>query len=149
MEKLKKLLLTGFLAFAMAMTFTAIASPTYNVVYATDGDEVVEEEEETTTKEFEVKVEDGKLINTLENSDNEGSWNTILTKLSGWISGITGVATIIFVIFFIIYAVKLAGSADNPSGRRGALSGVLWTGVGAAITGSVFVIMGIFYNFGL
>lgn len=77
---------------------------------------------------------------------DDSVWNTLFSKGKGIIAGLTGVGTIVMIILFIIQFMKLGSSAGNPQARQQALTGVLWTGVAAALLGSVTIIVGFFYN---
>jgi hypothetical protein len=50
------------------------------------------------------------------------------------------------IVLFIVQFMKLGASAGNPQARSQALTGVLWTGIAAALLGSVTIIVGFFYN---
>ena len=90
--------------------------------------------------------DDGKLEIDGISSDDTSSWNQLFSRFKGVIVGITGVGTLVMIVLFIIQFMKLGASAGNPQARSQALTGVLWTGIAAALLGSVTIIVGFFYN---
>ena len=100
-----------------------------------------------TTGEVGVQMgEDGKLVIDGISSDDQSSWNQLFSRFKGIIVALTGVGTLVMIVLFIIQFMKLGSSAGNPQARSQALTGVLWTGVAAALLGSVTIIVGFFYN---
>lgn len=92
---------------------------------------------------------DGKLEIDGITGGNDGttsSWNQLFSRFKGVIVGITGVGTLVMIVLFIVQFMKLGASAGNPQARSQALTGVLWTGIAAALLGSVTIIVGFFYN---
>ena len=90
--------------------------------------------------------ENGQLVIDGISSDDTSSWNQLFSRFKGIIVGLTGVGTLVMIVLFIIQFMKLGSSAGNPQARSQALTGVLWTGVAAALLGSVTIIVGFFYN---
>ena len=90
--------------------------------------------------------ENGQLIVDGISADDTSSWNQLFSRFKGIIVGLTGVGTLVMIVLFIIQFMKLGSSAGNPQARSQALTGVLWTGVAAALLGSVTIIVGFFYN---
>jgi hypothetical protein len=90
--------------------------------------------------------QDGQLVIDGISSDDTSSWNQLFSRFKGIIVGLTGVGTLVMIVLFIIQFMKLGSSAGNPQARSQALTGVLWTGVAAALLGSVTIIVGFFYN---
>ena len=88
----------------------------------------------------------GNLVIDGISSDDTSSWNQLFSRFKGIIVGLTGVGTLVMIVLFIIQFMKLGASAGNPQARSQALTGVLWTGVAAALLGSVTIIVGFFYN---
>ena len=88
----------------------------------------------------------GNLVIDGISSDDTSSWNQLFSRFKGIIVGLTGVGTLVMIVLFIIQFMKLGSSAGNPQARSQALTGVLWTGVAAALLGSVTIIVGFFYN---
>ena len=99
-----------------------------------------------TTGQVGVQIEDGKLVVDGISSDDGSAWNQLFDRFKGIIVGLTGVGTLVMIVLFIIQFMKLGSSAGNPQARSQALTGVLWTGVAAALLGSVTIIVGFFYN---
>jgi hypothetical protein len=93
-----------------------------------------------------VMGEDGKLVIDGISSDDTSSWNQLFSRFKGIIVALTGVGTLVTIVLFIIQFMKLGASAGNPQARSQALTGVLWTGISAALLGSVTIIVGFFYN---
>lgn len=73
-------------------------------------------------------------------------WNKIYSEYKGIILGISGIALLTFVMMFIVSFMRLAKSAGNPQERKQAQMALLWTGIGAALSGSVFMWVGFAYN---
>ncbi len=97
-------------------------------------------------KDFDVKVEkDGPSVSGVK--DSQDSWQKVLDKYKGFISGFAGVGAITMVALFIKNFISLGASSGNPSARANALVGVLWTGIAAAGLGAVSLITGVFYRF--
>ena len=90
--------------------------------------------------------DNGQLIVDGISADDTSSWNQLFSRFKGVIVGLTGVGTLVMIVLFIIQFMKLGSSAGNPQARSQALTGVLWTGVAAALLGSVTIIVGFFYN---
>lgn len=90
--------------------------------------------------------DDGKLVVDGISSDDTSSWNQLFSRFKGIIVALTGVGTLVTIVLFIIQFMKLGASAGNPQARSQALTGVLWTGISAALLGSVTIIVGFFYN---
>lgn len=90
--------------------------------------------------------DNGKLEIDGISSDDTSAWNSLFGRIKGIIVGLTGVGTLAMIVLFIIQFMKLGSSAGNPQARSQALTGVLWTGVAAALLGSVTIIVGFFYN---
>ena len=88
----------------------------------------------------------GKLEIDGISNDDTSAWNSLFGRIKGIIVGLTGVGTLAMIVLFIIQFMKLGSSAGNPQARSQALTGVLWTGVAAALLGSVTIIVGFFYN---
>lgn len=90
--------------------------------------------------------DNGKLEIDGITSDDTSAWNQLFSRFKGVIVGITGVGTLVMIVLFIVQFMKLGASAGNPQARSQALTGVLWTGIAAALLGSVTIIVGFFYN---
>jgi hypothetical protein len=99
------------------------------------------------SSDVDVSVDDkGNLIIQGINDNDTSAWNQLFDRFKGVIVGLTGVGTLVMIVLFIIQFMKLGASAGNPQARSQALTGVLWTGVAAALLGSVTIVVGFFYN---
>lgn len=79
-------------------------------------------------------------------TNGEDAWKAVIDKYKEFIVGIGSVATVTFIIFFILNITKVAATATNPMARGQAIMGVVWTGIAAALLGSVTIWFGFFYN---
>lgn len=79
-------------------------------------------------------------------TDSDTAWETLFSKYKGFILAFSGIAAISMVGIFIMHFLKLGASAGNPNARAQATTGILWSGIAAALLGSVALITGIFYN---
>lgn len=89
---------------------------------------------------------DGKAVVTGFEGEGAAAWESVIGKYKEFIVGIGSVATVTFIIFFILNITKVAASATNPTARSQAIMGVIWTGIAAALLGSVTIWFGFFYN---
>lgn len=80
-------------------------------------------------------------------SNSVGAINRILEEYRIWVVFGSGMTSFIMMGLFIINFMKLANSKGNPQARQKATSGLIFTGVGTALTGSVTLITQLFYNF--
>lgn len=74
------------------------------------------------------------------------TWSTLFNKFKVIIIGITGIATLVFVLFFVKNFMVLGANSGNPSARREAINGCLWTGIAAAGCGAVTILVGLSWN---
>ena len=65
----------------------------------------------------------------------------LIAAIAGWLLGI---ATTVFSLIFIFYGFKLAGSGGNPAARSSAISGMMWSGIGALIAFGAFGLANVF-----
>lgn len=89
---------------------------------------------------------DGELKVFGMGTGDANTWNQIFAKYKNVIVGVSGIGAITMMALFIIQFMKLGASAGNPQARSQALTGVLWTGIAAALLGAVSIIAGFFYN---
>lgn len=89
---------------------------------------------------------DGKIQVYGMGTGDANTWNHIFAKYKNVIVGVSGIGAITMMALFIIQFMKLGASAGNPQARSQALTGVLWTGIAAALLGAVSIIAGFFYN---
>lgn len=92
-------------------------------------------------------VTDGNVVIPGFDADNsDAAWKVVIDKYKQFIVGIGSIATVTFIVFFILNITKVAASATNPMARGQAIVGVVWTGIAAALLGSVTIWFGFFYN---
>lgn len=91
---------------------------------------------------------DGKLVVEFPNQGktSQDAWKNFIGKYKEFITGFAGIGAVTMIVFFIISFLKLGASVGNPNARSAALQGCLWTGIAAALLGSVTFIVGFFYN---
>lgn len=91
---------------------------------------------------------DGKLVVEFPNQGKttQEAWKNFIGKYKEFITGFAGIGAVTMIVFFIISFLKLGASVGNPNARSAALQGCLWTGIAAALLGSVTFIVGFFYN---
>lgn len=119
----------------------------YEITLASGEKTVVYLSQKPTTADVGVSMDDdGRLLVDGISSDDQSAWNQLFARFKGVIVGVTGVGTLVMIVLFIIQFMKLGASAGNPQARSQALTGVLWTGIAAALLGSVTIVVGFFYN---
>ncbi len=74
------------------------------------------------------------------------TYGKIMDKYKGAITFVSGIATVSMVAIFIINFMKLGSTATNPTERQKVLTGLIWSGIAAALLGSVTLIVGVFYG---
>lgn len=105
-----------------------------------------EKKEEGLFKDFDVEYKEGNV--TIGNKkDSESSWTTLIDKYKQFIIGVSGMAAVTMVAAFIMNFTKIGLAGDNPTARKAAMTGSLFTGIAAAALGAVSLITGIFYGF--
>lgn len=83
-----------------------------------------------------------------ESVDDSDFWNIIYREYRGIITGISGVITLSFTVFFIRNVVSMSVNSDNPVARKKASTGILWTGIGLALTSALTIVLSlVFYVF--
>lgn len=117
--------------FALLPITTAFTQPTY----AFSADDLTFTDGELTT----INGFDGE-------SSGQAAWTKVIDKYKGFIVGISSVCTVTFIVFFILNITKVGASASNPTARSQAIAGVIWTGISAALLGSVTIWFGFFYT---
>jgi len=129
----------------------AMAEPV-SVVKNTDVDvdlttESTTEDTGTDINDLNVTMINGQIVTSFDdNGDSEQTWTTIFNKYKGVILGISGIVTLTFVLILLFKFGKLGAAGDNPNLRREAINGCLWAGIAAALSGSVMLITGLFWN---
>ena len=97
---------------------------------------------------FEEDTDEGKdmVFKVEQPVEKDSFWNLIYTKYKSLIVAISGIITMTFVVFFIRNVLSFTINADNPTERKKAITGLLWTGIGLALTAGLTVYLGyIFY----
>ena len=125
------LMLMFLTLFAVMPITTALTQPTY--AFSAD----------------DLEFSNGALtsINGFEEGDSgQAAWTKVIDKYKGFIVGISSVCTVTFIVFFILNITKVGASASNPTARSQAIAGVVWTGIAAALLGSVTIWFGFFYT---
>ena len=96
----------------------------------------------------EITVDDGKV--TLKGPSNISNQSDamaqVITKYKDVILFVSGILAATSVVVFIVYFLKLGTISSNPRDRKEALTGLLISGVSAALMGSVTLIVGLFYG---
>ena len=96
----------------------------------------------------EITVDDGKV--TLKGPSNISNQSDamaqVITKYKDVILFVSGILAATSVVIFIVYFLKLGTISSNPRDRKEALTGLLISGVSAALMGSVTLIVGLFYG---
>ena len=90
---------------------------------------------------------DGKLnVDGLSDGTATDTWNAFFEKSKVFLIGFAGIGMLIFIGLFIKNFIALGAAANNPTARSQALTGCLWTGIAAALCGSVTLLVGLFWN---
>lgn len=97
--------------------------------------------------DFDVNIDENGEVVVDSEATQQGAWTTLIEKYKNFIVGFSGIAAVTMVAAFILQFMKLGTTAGNPSERSKAVSGILWTGIAAALLGAVSLITGIFYGF--
>ena len=85
------------------------------------------------------------VVNSTSNSTQD-TFAKIMDKYKGIITFVGGIATVTMVAIFILNFMKLGSTATNPTERQKVLTGLIWSGIAAALLGSVTLIVGVFYG---
>ena len=86
----------------------------------------------------------GAVVST--SNSTQDTFSKIMDKYKGVITFVGGIATVTMVAIFILNFMKLGSTATNPTERQKVLTGLIWSGIAAALLGSVTLIVGIFYG---
>lgn len=141
MIKTKRFTAILLMAIMVSMVFGVLAPATAFASGRTDTEEATSN---NMWDDFGVSVNGDSL--EVKTGAGEDSWETLIEKYQGFITGVAAVGAVTMVVLFIIQFLKLGASAGNPSARSQAMVGVLWTGLAAAGLGAVALITGIFYG---
>ena len=86
----------------------------------------------------------GAVVST--SNGTQDTFGKIMEKYKGVITFVGGIATVTMVAIFILNFMKLGSTATNPTERQKVLTGLVWSGIAAALLGSVTLIVGVFYG---
>ncbi len=86
----------------------------------------------------------GSVVAT--SNSTESTFGKIMEKYKAVITFVSGIATVTMVAIFILNFMKLGSTATNPTERSKVLTGLIWSGIAAALLGSVTLIVGVFYG---
>ena len=87
---------------------------------------------------------DGSVIST--SNSTQSTFGKIMEKYKAVITFVGGIATVTMVAIFILNFMKLGSTSTNPTERSKVLTGLIWSGIAAALLGSVTLIVGVFYG---
>lgn len=73
-------------------------------------------------------------------------WTVIYTEYKGVIMGVSAIITMTFVVFFVRNIIGFSINADNPNERKKSVTGLLWTGIGLALTSSLTIYLGVIFR---
>lgn len=93
-----------------------------------------------------VEVKDGKVVLNTGFDTQDDAFQHILTKYKTIITFFSALAAVTMVGIFIYTFTKLGASATNPMERSKCITGLLISGIAAALLGSVALFTGIFYG---
>ena len=93
-------------------------------------------------------VQDGKVtLGGPQNITNDTEAKaTVIQKYKGIITFVSGIITVTMVAVFIIQFLKLGMMPSNPRERKEIITGLLISGVSAALLGSITLFVGVFYG---
>jgi hypothetical protein len=92
-----------------------------------------------------LQVSNNGSVTSVANNTDE-TFGKIMDKYKGVITFVGGIATVTMVAIFILNFMKLGSTSTNPTERQKVLTGLVWSGVAAALLGSVTLIVGVFYG---
>ena len=92
-----------------------------------------------------LKISNNGVVEAVSNNPNE-TYGKIMEKYKGVITFVGGIATVTMVAIFVLNFMKLGSVSTNPTERQKVLTGLLWSGIAAALLGSVTLIVGVFYG---
>ena len=92
-----------------------------------------------------LQIANNGVVNATSNS-TQATFGKIMDKYKAVITFVSGIATVTMVAIFILNFMKLGSTATNPTERQKVLTGLIWSGIAAALLGSVTLIVGVFYG---
>lgn len=96
--------------------------------------------------EAKVEVSNGKVVLNTGYNTQDDAFSHILDKYKTIITFFSAIAAVTMVAIFIYTFTKLGASATNPMERSKCLTGLLVSGIAAALLGSVALFTGLFYG---
>lgn len=93
-----------------------------------------------------IVVNEGRVVVTGVDGDDQSAWNLIYSKYKTFIVGVSGLGAITCVLGFILTFMKMGAAASSPAERSKSITMLLFTGAGAAGLGAVTLIFGFFWN---
>ena len=127
----KKIALLLVVAIVLALSLSILGSVQANAVDWGSGDLTI--------------ANNGSVTGAAANSTDQ-TFGKIMDKYKGVITFVGGIATVTMVAIFILNFMKLGSTATNPTERQKVLTGLIWSGIAAALLGSVTLIVGVFYG---
>ena len=93
-----------------------------------------------------VEIVNNKVVLNTGFADEDEAFSHIIEKYKTMISFFSAIAAITMVAIFIYMFTKLGTTAGNPQERQKCITGLIITGIAAALLGSVSLFVGLFYG---
>lgn len=134
-----------------AVEAAKITKHKYAITYVTKSGDVCNLYTDSIPDDFglwntDIVVNEGRVVVTGVDGDDQSAWNLIYTKYRMFIMGVAGLGAITCVLGFILTFMKMGATAHSPAERSKSITMLLFTGAGAAGLGGVLVIFGFFWN---
>jgi len=94
-----------------------------------------------------IKIKPGEAPDMTHVGNLDDIGNKVISKSQMVAKTVTSVCTIICFVAFLFSVTRLATSGSHPIQRRGAVIGILWSGVALALFGGGWVVVNFFWNF--
>lgn len=143
----KEKLMTAFMLFVLLIS--GLGAET---AFAADNNASGDEKDSGNISDVEIEItDDGTLTiggssGMTSETKSGAAWTSFITKYRNFIVGISGIGAVSMILFFIMQLLKLGAASGNPQGRQQAITGLIWSGIAAALLGSVTIIVGFFYS---
>ena len=92
-------------------------------------------------KNGEVKLESEDGV-----KDSKTGYAKIIDRYKSFITFAGGIATMSFILIFMKHFIELGAKANNPMERRQIAGGLLWSGLAAALLGSITFVFSLAYS---
>lgn len=79
-------------------------------------------------------------------NSSEKGYKKIIERYKEFITFAGGIATMSFLLIFMKHFIELGAKANNPMERRQIASGLLWSGLAAALLGSITFVFSLAYS---